>query len=289
MRTKFDDGIKVGSKGNRLRQAEKAIALCRRAWKVVHRTHPNEFDDKVPNPWVGVTLDRRIKRKKPAVTKEQVYRFAHGCIEAGYPEAAAAAVVCFEWLQRPENVLKGYLRWSDYRSAEAPDAIRIEHHKTGEHIWHPLEETVENEVVKYAEEAEAVLSHLPKRGIPMILREVKKGVFKPYSFSGMHKIVHKMRDKLGTPLNLHPRRLSARRDDRMGGGWFTDGQGRALSGHEAEQARGLFEKARSSAQLLKTETPPQHPQANAPGTAIQNETSNFGSEWTDGRKPSGNY
>src|SRR5262249_17085507 len=30
-----------------------------------------------------------------------------GCIDHGEPEAAAAAVICFEWLQRPENVLAG--------------------------------------------------------------------------------------------------------------------------------------------------------------------------------------
>ena len=40
----------------------------------------------------------------------------------GRPEAAAAAVICFEWLQRPENILAGYLRWTDYRSKEWPSA-----------------------------------------------------------------------------------------------------------------------------------------------------------------------
>jgi hypothetical protein len=35
--------------------------------------------------------------------------FARGAIEAGHPEAAAAAVVCFELLRRPEKVLAGYL------------------------------------------------------------------------------------------------------------------------------------------------------------------------------------
>jgi hypothetical protein len=32
--------------------------------------------------------------------REQVYVFAWGCIERGRPESAAAAVICFEWLQR---------------------------------------------------------------------------------------------------------------------------------------------------------------------------------------------
>jgi hypothetical protein len=54
-----------------------------------------------------VTRERRVKKKKPAATREQVYAFAHGCIERGFPKPAAAAVICFEWLQRPENVLAG--------------------------------------------------------------------------------------------------------------------------------------------------------------------------------------
>ncbi len=46
--------ILTGPDGERPRQAEKAVALCRRAWRVVHRLHPGEFDRDVPNPWDGV-------------------------------------------------------------------------------------------------------------------------------------------------------------------------------------------------------------------------------------------
>src|SRR5476649_1766339 len=63
-----------------------------------------------------------VKRKKPAVTREQVYAFARGSIERDCPEAAAAAVICLEWLQRPENVLAGYLAWTDDRSKDWPNA-----------------------------------------------------------------------------------------------------------------------------------------------------------------------
>src|SRR6516164_3334984 len=188
-----------GPKGERLRQGEKAVALCRRAWRVVHRLHPGEFNRDVPNPWDGVTIKRRTKAKKPAVTREDVYRFAKGAIELGRPEAAAAAVICFEWLQRPENVLAGVLRWPDYRSKELPNAIKILHHKTGATVWHPLEEIVDGVLVKIYPEAEAVLAELPRRGVPMILREIKtrNGVaFKPYSYSGFVKIVQQLRKKI---------------------------------------------------------------------------------------------
>jgi hypothetical protein len=73
-------------RGPRLRQGEKAIVLYRRAWRVIHRLYPDLFDSKVPNPWAGVTKKRRAMAAKPAATREEVYAFAWGAIEAGYPE-----------------------------------------------------------------------------------------------------------------------------------------------------------------------------------------------------------
>jgi hypothetical protein len=80
--------------------------VCRTAWRVVRRSCPDAFNRDVPNPWEGLTKKRRTKKGRPAATREQVYRFAWGAIEAGHPEPAAAAVICFEFLQRPENVLE---------------------------------------------------------------------------------------------------------------------------------------------------------------------------------------
>jgi hypothetical protein len=122
---------------------------------------PDAFDRAVPNPWEGVTKKRRTKGTKPAATREQVYRFASGAIEAGRPEIGAAAVVCFEFLQRPENVLAGYLAWPDYRPKDAPGAIRIVHHKTGATVWHPLEEATDSGIVQFYADAEAVLARVP--------------------------------------------------------------------------------------------------------------------------------
>ena len=39
------------------------------------------------------------------------------------------------------------------------NAIKIEHHKTGGVVWHPLEEVSDRGVEKFYEEAEGVLSH----------------------------------------------------------------------------------------------------------------------------------
>ena len=135
-----DTPVQKGKK-SRPRTAEKVVAVCRHAWKVVRRLHPLLFNKDVPNPWEGVAMLRRRKAAKPAATRDDVYAFAWGALAAGHPAPAAAAVICFEWLQRPENVLAGYVGWGDYRGKRAPNQIRIEHHKTGEMVLHPLEES----------------------------------------------------------------------------------------------------------------------------------------------------
>jgi hypothetical protein len=48
-----------GPRGLRPRQVEKLVGLCARTWSVVHRLFPDVFDRDVPNPWRGVTKDRR--------------------------------------------------------------------------------------------------------------------------------------------------------------------------------------------------------------------------------------
>ena len=237
---KIYERILIGPTGERPRQAEKAVALCRRAWRVVHRLHSGEFDRDVPNPWIGVTIKRRTKAKKHAVTRDDVYRFAKGAIEHGKAEAAAAAVICFEWLQRPENVLAGVLRWPDYRSKEWPNAIKIIHHKTGATVWHPLEDIIDGRIVRFYPEAEAILQKLPRRGVPMILREIKTRsgmAFKPYSYSGFEKLIQNLRKQIdGLPSYFT---LDACRHGGMTEleeAALTEGQGRALSGHKTAQA-----------------------------------------------------
>jgi hypothetical protein len=267
---KLYDKFIQGKRGPSLRQGEKAVALCAKAWDVVRRLYPGEFDKQVPNPWNGVTIQTRTKKKKPAADRDQVYAFAWGCIERGYPEPAAAAVICFEWLQRPENVLAGYVRWTDYRSKEWPNAIHIEHHKTGEQVWHPLEETVDNIRTTFYADAEAVLAKLPRRGIPMILRQMKNDAAKPYSFSGMQKIVHKMRDQIGLPSTFT---LDACRHGGMTEleeAALTDGQGRALSAHKSQQSYEGYAKRSMKRALAATRKRHAHLLANEARTDIQN-------------------
>jgi hypothetical protein len=264
---KLYDRFVTGEKGTRLRTAEKMVLLCRKAWRVVHRLHPAEFAKDVPNPWVGVTMQTRVKLTKHAVNREQVYAFANGCVERGEPECGAAAVICFEWLQRPENVIAGHIKWTGYRIGPKP-TIRIEHHKTGAVIDHPLEDGD----VKFYADAEAILAKLTRRGIPMILREVEEGVSKPYSFSGMQKIVQRMRKEIGLPPEFT---LDACRHGGMTEleeAELTEGQGRALSAHRTKESYAGYAKRTASRMLSATRKRHAHALVNQMATAVQNAT-----------------
>jgi hypothetical protein len=269
---KIYDKLVEGPKGERIRTAEKLTVLARKAWKVVQRLYPSEFNKDVPNPWIGVTMKTRVKQIKAAVTRDQVYEFANGCIDAGEVEAAAIAVICFEWLQRPENVIAGHIKWTDYRNPKTPKIIRIQHHKTRAIVLHPLEEKLpDGTVIKFYEDAEAVLSHLKKRGTPMILREIDEDKFKPFSFSGMQKIVQRMRKELALPTYFT---LDACRHGgltELEEAELTDGQGRALSAHRTQESYEGYAKRNLPRALSATRKRYAHVLANASETKRQNE------------------
>jgi Meiotically up-regulated gene 113 len=237
-----------GEKGERLRTGEKLVVLCRKAWRVVHRLFPDVFAKDIVNPWIGVTMKRRVKMQKAAVTRDEVYTFAHGCIEHGEIEAAAISVICFEWLQRPENVIAGHIKWNGYRNGKP--TVRIEHHKTGAIVDHPLED---EDGTRFYEEAEEILEKLPKRGVPMVLREVGKGkAAKPFAFSTMQHIVQRMRVKLKLPGYFTFDACRHGGMTELEEAELTEGQGRALSAHRTSQAYAGYAKRTAKRMLSAT-------------------------------------
>jgi hypothetical protein len=184
-------------------------------------------------------------------------------------------VICFEWLQRPENVLAGALRWPDYRSREWPNAIKIAHYKTGATVWHPLQD---DDGTLFYPEAEAVLSKLPRRGVPMILRELKSrngAAYKPFSCSGFEKIVQQMRGAIGglpTYFTLDACRHGGMTE--LEEAALTEGQGRALSGHKTAQAYRGYAKETLDRALAATRKRHAHRVSNIPRTSIQNDGQN---------------
>ncbi len=216
----------------RFRRGEKAVTYLKTVWRLMQPHHPQEFRKDVPNPWSGVQLVSRVRATKASHDRDDVYNFAWKAIEAGQPELGAAAVICFEWLQRPENVLSGSVRWQYYRRRQY---IRVAHHKTGEVVQHPL---VDVDGTPFYPEAEDVLAKLPIRGIAMILRA--DGF--PYEPTRFAQMVRKIADAAGLPktFNLDTCRHGGMTELEEAG--LTDGQGRALSAHKSRAYEGYAKR-----------------------------------------------
>lgn len=155
--------LKTGPRGPRLRVATMAMMRLGHAWDVVARLHPRD----VPrdNPFRGVALEHGDGTAKPA-SRDDAVALHKALVAAGEPHLAAVPLVCFEWHQRPENVLAGSLTWTDWRPAGRPDAVRILHAKTGAEVWQPLAD--EDGDILFPE-LTAYLDGLERLGVPVVL------------------------------------------------------------------------------------------------------------------------
>ncbi len=112
----------------------------------------------------------------------------------------------------------------------------------------------------------------------MILRELKardgKGIAgKPFAFSGMQKIVQRMRQQLGLPVTFT---LDACRHGGMTEleeAELTEGQGRALSAHRTRESYAGYAKRTEGRMLSATRKRHAHRLANETATSVQNATS----------------
>ena len=124
----YTDYLLVNAKGRRRsRMAEVCIVRMAHAWNVVQRLEPKIVP--LANPWKGVKLENDRQEVKPA-TRAQAFALADAILARGHPHLAIVPLICFEWLQRPENVLAGHLRWADIRPDDHPTKANIFHHKT---------------------------------------------------------------------------------------------------------------------------------------------------------------
>jgi hypothetical protein len=106
----------------------------------------------------------------------------------------------------------------------------------------------------------------------MILRVVEEGVSKPYSFSGMQKIVQRMRKEVGLPSIFT---LDACRHGGMTEleeAELTEGQGRALSAHRTRESYAGYAKRTEARMLSATRKRHAHALANQIATSVQNAT-----------------
>jgi hypothetical protein len=159
--------LKVGTRvAMRLRQANLCMIRMARAWDAVRRLYPTVVP--ADNPFRGVEL-KHGKATTRAASRAEAYALHAALIAAGEPHLAAVPLICFEWHQRPENVLAGHLTWADYRPTDRPNMVRVLHNKTGVLVSLPL---IDNEGPLFPELTQ-YLDGLERLGIPVVLMKPK--------------------------------------------------------------------------------------------------------------------
>ncbi len=233
------DRLLIGPRGRRVRQANVCITRIGRAWDTVQRLYPSVVPS--VNPFRGVIREGGAKRK-PSATREEAVALHRALVNFGHPHLAAVPLICFELLQRPENVIGGHLTWADYRPPERPGHMRINHHKTGELVWHRLED----EDGPLYPETDAYLATLPRLGVPIVLslhrKGAKKGIAAPYDFFKARAIVRKARRAAGLAEHVT---LDACRHGGMtelGDAGLTESEEMATSGHTTPEAKRRYVK-----------------------------------------------
>ena len=204
--------------GTLTRQPNYAIDVARRAWKVVRRQHSGLFlvpvlgpDGKTQrlaiNPFEGVERVKYERDTATPATRAEVLAFAKVAMDAGHPALGVAALICFEWHQRPEDVRVGRITWTDYRPADRSTKVRVFHHKTRKKVWKSLEIQAGEHTRRLYPELEEAISALPRLGVPLIMFEPQKGpkgadgkrTARLYSQPYAHHLVQDLRKVAGLP------------------------------------------------------------------------------------------
>jgi hypothetical protein len=265
---------KLRRNGEVCRQADYSIDVARRAWKVVRRLHPGIF--LVPlvgsdgrsamlaiNPFEGVERAKYERDTATPATRAQAFAFAAAAADAGHPALGAAALICFEWHQRPEDVRGGRITWTDYRPSERPTKVRVFHRKTRRREWKLLEAGGRNRQLLYPE-LEALLAKLPRLGIPVVMFIPKRGAMNEetgkrtprlYSESYAQHLVQEIRKDAGLPAYFTLEACRHGGMTELGDAELTEQQIMTLSTHKTPAAARIYvkrtEKQEESAALKR--------------------------------------
>ena len=234
----------------RLRQANLCMIRMARAWDAVRRLFPKLVPS--DNPFRGVELEHGQGTTRAACRAES-YALHQALIAAGEPHLAAVPLICFEWHQRPENVLAGHLSWADYRPADRPNTVRVLHHKTGEVVPLPL---IDGAGPLFPE-LTAYLDSLERLGVPIVLmkpkplgKEAKILPAKPFLLRTARNRVRAAarKAKLADDLTLAACRHGGLTE--LGDAQITEQGVMALSGHLTPEAARLYLKRTETQRAL---------------------------------------
>jgi len=259
---KIYEKLQTGPRGPRVRQANLSIDIGRRTWDVMRRLHPDIVP--VTNPWCGVERDTS-KRTKAAATRAEAYALADALRQIGEPHLGAAALICFEWHQRPEHVRAGDITWADWRPPHRPDAVHVRHAKTGEKGWIPLED---GEGPLFPE-LEAYLESLPRLGLPIVLTAGRRGPARPYSAEYAQRKVREARAvaQVGAHVTLDACRHGGMTE--LGDAELTEQGVMSLSMHKTPQAARLYVKRTEQQRASAARKRRRWVEANEPGAGVR--------------------
>ena len=255
------------------RQANYAIDVARRAWNVVSRLHPGLFlvpvvgkDGKVNtlaiNPFEGVIRTNYERDTAVPATRAQALTFAKVATEAGHPALGVAALICFEWHQRPEDVRKGRITWTGYRPADKSNKVHIFHHKTRKRVWKLLDATVRGRAVEWTirrlyPELDEAIAALPKLGVPMIMFVPERGpkdefgrrIPRLYSEPHAQHLVQKIREAAKLPAHFTLEACRHGGMTELGDAELTEQEIMTLSTHATPEAARLYVKRNERQEL----------------------------------------
>ncbi len=227
-----EDGTERGRTGQLM------MIVARTAWKYARRDKP----DIVPalNPFDGMDLDYEVKETRP-VTLDQLNRFVPAADAEGDFSIGDAAMIAFYWLQREVDIL-GRLSWTQYRPADAPDIVKIFHHKTGELVDVPL---YDDDGTALWPELMARLDARTRHGTLIVTRDKpdrNRKAHLPWREDYFRHRVAAIRAKAGIDPEVKFMGLRHGGQTEMADAGLTDAQIRALSGHRTAEMTRLYAK-----------------------------------------------
>jgi hypothetical protein len=230
--------VKPGG-GERVRTAVLAVTVCKRAWNIARRDKPKL----VPweNPFDKMEISYDPKPTRP-VTHDELVRFVKTADAVGEASLGTAAMIAYYWLQREEDII-ARLSWTQYRPVEAPDIVRIFHHKTGKLVDMPLYDA--DGTVLWPELI-GRLDSAPRNGTLIVTRDRADRHRKlnlPWKPDYFRHRVAAIRAAAGIDFEAKFMGLRYGGSTESGNADLTDAQIRALSGHNTAAMTALYTKA----------------------------------------------
>jgi integrase len=231
--------LKVNPRGGeRVRTAVLAMRVCSRAWKVAKRAEPRRVPSDNPFEKMGLTYTAKPTK---LFQYDDLMKFVDAADGAGLRSVGTAAMIAFFWLQREIDILSRFA-WSQYRPADAPDLVRIFHHKTGVPVDMPLLDEDGNDLWP---ELTARLDASDRHGTLIITRDEPdrfKGIRLPWKKRHFLRTVAKIRRAAGIDPGIKFMGLRHGGNTEGGDAGLTDAQLRALSGHKTANMTQLYTK-----------------------------------------------